>query len=406
MIILNGKYGAANVYAGIMEPEAASQIIELLNQPFTREQHIAIMPDVHAGAGCVIGTTMTITDKVSPNLVGTDIGCGMETIKLKEKNIDLKRLDEVIRERVPSGANIRIHRHKFASQIKYNDLRCMKFVKIDRAKLSIGTLGGGNHFIEVDKDENGNLYLIIHSGSRHLGVEAVKYYQNEAYLRLSKPDKQEINRIVSDLKSQGREREIQSALRQYQDAIPYIPKELAYCEGALFDDYMHDMKIIQDYAALNRRAIADEIVNGAGLHIDEQFTTIHNYVDTENMILRKGSVSAQKGERLLIPINMRDGSLICSGRGNPEYNFSAPHGAGRLFSRSRAKESFSMDQYREEMKDIFTTSVNEGTLDECPMAYKPLADILPYLADTVEIELHIKPIYNFKAGEAASIQCR
>lgn len=399
MVTLNGKYGTANVYASIIDNEAASQIIELLNQPFTKGQRISIMPDVHAGVGCVIGTTMTITDKIVPNLVGVDIGCGMETIKLKEKDIDLQKLDDVIRLNVPSGINIRTYRHKYASQIKYGDLRCLKHTNIDRAKLSVGTLGGGNHFIEVDKDENGSLYLIIHSGSRHLGVEAAKYYQNEAFFRLSKPDKQEIDNIVSDLKSKGREREISSALAEYRAMIPDIPKDLAYCEGGLFDDYIHDMKIIQGYAAINRKAMADEIVNGAGLHIDGQFTTIHNYIDTSNMILRKGSVSAQKGERLLIPINMRDGSLICSGKGNPDYNFSAPHGAGRLFSRSQAKKNFSIEQYKEEMKDIFTTSVNEGTLDECPMAYKSIDDIVPYLADTVEIEQRIKPIYNFKASD-------
>lgn len=399
MVILNGKYGTANVYASIIDNEASSQIIELLNQPFTKGQRISIMPDVHAGAGCVIGTTMTITDKIVPNLVGVDIGCGMETIKLKERDIDLQKLDDVIRSHVPSGINIRTYRHKYASQIKYGELRCLKFTNIDRAKLSVGTLGGGNHFIEVDKDENGSLYLIIHSGSRHLGVEAAKYYQNEAYFRLSKPDKQEIDNIVSVLKSEGREREIQSALAEYRARIPDVPKDLAYCEGELFDDYIHDMKIIQEYAAINRRAMADEIVNGMGLQIDEQFTTIHNYIDTANMILRKGSVSAQKGEKLLIPINMRDGSLICSGKGNPDYNFSAPHGAGRLFSRSQAKKNFSIEQYKEEMKDIFTTSVNEGTLDECPMAYKSFDDIVPFLADTVEIEQQIKPIYNFKASD-------
>lgn len=398
MMILKGKYNTANVYASVIEDEASAQIIELLNQPFAANQRIAIMPDVHAGAGCVIGTTMTITDKVVPNLVGVDIGCGMETVKLKEREIDLQRLDECIRGNIPAGMNIRSYRHKYAQQADLKSLKCSAHIDPDRAKLSVGTLGGGNHFIEVDKDKNGNLYLIIHSGSRHLGVETAKFYQNEAFRRLSKPDRQEINAIVDSLKKQNRQSEIRSALAEYQRKFPDIPKDLAYCEGEIFDSYIHDMRIVQRFAALNRKAMVDEIVNGMGLHIDEQFTTIHNYIDIDNMILRKGSVSAQSGEILLIPINMRDGSLICKGKGNPDYNYSAPHGAGRLFSRNQAKQNFSVEDYRNEMRGIYTTSVNESTLDECPMAYKSLDDIVGNLGDTVEILEQIKPIYNFKAN--------
>lgn len=398
MMILKGKYNTANVYASVIEDEASAQIIELLNQPFAANQRIAIMPDVHAGAGCVIGTTMTITDKVVPNLVGVDIGCGMETVKLKEREIDLQRLDECIRGNIPAGMNIRSFRHKYAQQADLKSLKCSAHIDPDRAKLSVGTLGGGNHFIEVDKDKNGNLYLIIHSGSRHLGVETAKFYQNEAFRRLSKPDRQEINAIVDSLKKQNRQNEIRSALAEYQRKFPDIPKDLAYCEGEIFDSYIHDMRIVQRFAALNRKAMVDEIVNGMGLHIDEQFTTIHNYIDIDNMILRKGSVSAQSGEILLIPINMRDGSLICKGKGNPDYNYSAPHGAGRLFSRNQAKQNFSVEDYRNEMRGIYTTSVNESTLDECPMAYKSLEDIIGNLGDTVEILEQIKPIYNFKAN--------
>lgn len=399
MMTLNGKYGTTSVYASIIENEAISQIIELLNQPFVQNQNIAIMPDVHAGAGCVIGTTMTITDKVIPNLVGVDIGCGMETIKLNEKDIDLKKLDDVIHNSVPSGTKIRSYRHKYASSIKLSNLNCLNYVNIDRAKLSIGSLGGGNHFIEVDKDINGNLYLIIHSGSRHLGVEIAKYYQNEAYYRLSKPCKQDIDKIVNELKSQGRQNEISSTLREYHNNFSNIPKDLAYCEGELFDSYIHDMKIAQEFAALNRKAIADEIISGMDFHIEEQFTTIHNYIDTEKMILRKGSVSAQSGEILLIPINMRDGSLICRGKGNPNYNFSAPHGAGRLMSRVKAKNCFTVEEFQKEMNGIYTTSVNNSTLDECPMAYKSMENIIDNLDDTVEVIGNIKPIYNFKASE-------
>ena len=398
MMILKGKYNTANVYASVIEDEASAQIIELLNQPFAANQRIAIMPDVHAGAGCVIGTTMTITDKVVPNLVGVDIGCGMETVKLKEREIDLQRLDECIRGNIPAGMNIRSFRHKYAQQADLKSLKCSAHIDPDRAKLSVGTLGGGNHFIEVDKDKNGNLYLIIHSGSRHLGVETAKFYQNEAFRRLSKPDRQEINAIVDSLKKQNRQSEIRSALAEYQRKFPDIPKDLAYCEGEIFDSYIHDMRIVQRFAALNRKAMVDEIVNGMGLHIDEQFTTIHNYIDIDNMILRKGSVSAQSGEILLIPINMRDGSLICKGKGNPDYNYSAPHGAGRLFSRNQAKQNFSVEDYRNEMRGIYTTSVNESTLDECPMAYKSLEDIVGNLGDTVEILEQVKPIYNFKAN--------
>ncbi|MBD5112996.1 MAG: RtcB family protein [Ruminococcaceae bacterium] len=398
MMILKGKYNTANVYASVIEDEASAQIIELLNQPFAADQRIAIMPDVHAGAGCVIGTTMTITDKVVPNLVGVDIGCGMETVKLKEREIDLQRLDECIRGNIPAGMNIRSYRHKYAQQADLKSLKCSAHIDPDRAKLSVGTLGGGNHFIEVDKDKNGSLYLIIHSGSRHLGVETAKFYQNEAFRRLSKPDRQEINAIVDSLKKQNRQSEIRSALAEYQRKFPDIPKDLAYCDDELFDSYIHDMRIVQRFAALNRKAMVDEIVNGMGLHIDKQFTTIHNYIDIDNMILRKGSVSAQSGEILLIPINMRDGSLICKGKGNPDYNYSAPHGAGRLFSRNQAKQNFSVEDYRDEMRGIYTTSVNESTLDECPMAYKSLEDIVGNLGDTVEILEQIKPIYNFKAN--------
>ncbi|MCH5204623.1 MAG: RtcB family protein [Oscillospiraceae bacterium] len=399
MMILKGKYAAANVYASVVDETAVSQIIELLNQPFAAESNIAIMPDVHAGAGCVIGTTMTLKDKVVPNLVGVDIGCGMETVRLEERELDFAALDKAIHENIPSGFNIRTSPHKYAKDINLEELYCRSSVNITKALNSIGTLGGGNHFIEVDKDDGGNLYLIIHSGSRHLGLETAKYYQNEAYARLSKPDKNVIDKIIAELKAQNRQQEIRKALAEYMGRIPKISKDLAYCEGESFEHYIHDMKIVQRFAVLNRKAMVDEIMGALGLHAAEQFTTIHNYIDTENMILRKGSVSAQKGEKLLIPINMRDGSLICIGKGNPDYNYSAPHGAGRLFSRSQAKETFTVEDYAMEMKGIYTTSVNRATLDECPMAYKSIDDIVSNLDDTVEIENRIKPVYNFKAGE-------
>ena len=273
-------------------------------------------------------------------------------------------------------------------------------INADRALASIGTLGGGNHFIEADKGEDGSIYIVIHSGSRHLGVETAKYYQNEAYRRLNKCSDKEKNELIERLKAEGKQKQIKAELKKLENTkTTSVPKHLAYCEGELFEQYIHDMKIVQQFAMLNRQAMMDEIIKGMHLHVTEQFTTIHNYIDTENMILRKGAVSAQAGEKLLIPINMRDGSLICVGKGNPEWNFSAPHGAGRLFSRSQAKQSFTVSEFKKQMQGIYTTSVSEQTLDECPMAYKSLDDIAGNIGDTADIIEVIKPIYNFKAGE-------
>ena len=357
------------------------------------------MPDVHAGTGCTIGTTMTITDKAVPNLVGVDIGCGMETAVLKEKHIELQKLDKLIYEKIPSGFEIREKPHRFAEKIDLSELYCIEHINPVRAELSIGTLGGGNHFIEADKGSDGKIYIVIHSGSRHLGVEVAKYYQNEAYRRLNKSSAKEVQELIDRLKAEGRERQIQQELKKLANTKRTdVPKHLAYTEGELFSQYIHDMKLVQKFAEINRQAMMTEIIKGMGLHITESFTTIHNYIDTDSMILRKGAVSAQKGERLLIPVNMRDGSLLCTGKGNADWNYSAPHGAGRLMSRSEAKESFTVSEYKKQMKGIYTTSVNSGTLDECPMAYKSIEDIVNNIGDTVEINDIIKPIYNFKAG--------
>jgi tRNA-splicing ligase RtcB len=342
MIEIKGKYNTAIVFTNNIETSAAQQIQELCNQEFVQGSSIRIMPDVHTGVGCTIGTTMTITDKVVPNLVGVDIGCGIEVSKLAQRHLELNKLDKLIREQIPSGFAIRDKEHSFVEDIDLNQLRCVKAVNMKRARRSIGTLGGGNHFIEVNKDSKGNLYLVIHSGSRNLGLQVAKYYQEEACRQIG----------------------------------PGIPKSLAYVSGQLFMDYIHDMKIIQAYAHLNRRAMVRQIVRGMKLEVAEQFTTIHNYIDTEAMVLRKGAVSARKGEKLLIPINMRDGSLICIGKGNPEWNYSAPHGAGRIMSRTQARNTLTMGQYRETMEGIFTTSVNRDTLDECPLAYKPMEEII------------------------------
>ncbi|MBQ1904322.1 MAG: RtcB family protein [Ruminococcus sp.] len=400
MIGLNGKYNSATVYTDLIDQGAVAQIIELCDQPMSEGARIRIMPDVHAGAGCTIGTTMTITDKVVPNIVGVDIGCGMETVKLKEKHIELQKLDKLIYEKIPSGFAVRQKVHRYAEKIDLTELYCYDRINADRALASIGTLGGGNHFIEADKGEDGSIYIVIHSGSRHLGVETAKYYQKEAYRRLNKCSDKEVSELIGRLKAEGRQKQIKAELKKLENTkTTSVPKHLAYCEGELFEQYIHDMKIVQQFAMLNRQAMMDEIIKGMHLHVTEQFTTIHNYIDTDNMILRKGAVSAQAGEKLLIPINMRDGSLICIGKGNPEWNYSAPHGAGRLYSRSQAKQSFTVSEFKKQMQGIYTTSVNEQTLDECPMAYKSFDDIADNIGDTADIIEVIKPIYNFKAGE-------
>ncbi|SFX27483.1 RtcB family protein [Ruminococcus sp. XPD3002] len=400
MIELKGKYNSAKVFTDVIEQDAVAQIISFCNQPMSAGSKIRIMPDVHAGSGCTVGTTMTITDKIIPNLVGVDIGCGMETVKLKEKHIELQKLDKLIYEKIPSGFAIREKPHRYNGKIDLTGLFCYPHIDPLRAEKSIGTLGGGNHFIEADKGEDGSIYIVIHSGSRHLGVEVAKYYQNEAYRRLNKSSDKEINELIAKLKAEGKHRQIQSELKKLENTkTTDVPKHLAYCEGELFDMYIHDMKIVQEFAMLNRQAMMDEIIKGMHLHVTEQFTTIHNYIDTDTMTLRKGAVSAQAGEKLLIPINMRDGSLICTGKGAPDWNCSAPHGAGRLMSRSQAKQSFTVSEFKKQMDGIYTTSVNAQTLDECPMAYKSMEDIVDNIGDTVEINEVIKPIYNFKAGE-------
>lgn len=397
-----GKYNRAMVFTDVIEEEAISQIQTLCNQEFTEGSKIRIMPDVHSGAGCTIGTTMTITDKIVPNLVGVDIGCGMETIKIKNKHIELQKLDKLIYEKIPSGFEIRDKAHKYAQEIDLLSLRCILDANINvvKAERSIGTLGGGNHFIEANKDSDGNIYIVIHSGSRHLGLEIANYYQNQGYKALNGNSKEDIQNLIIEYKQQGRQKEIQKAIKELTKTVKTnIPKSLAYVTGDLFDDYLHDMKLVQQFALLNRKAMMHEIIKGMKLDVIEQFTTVHNYIDTTNMILRKGAVSAQKDEKLLIPINMKDGSLICKGKGNSEWNYSAPHGAGRLMSRTKAKNSFTVSEFKKVMKDIYTTSVNKETLDECPMAYKSIDDIVNNIEDTVEILDIIKPIYNFKAGD-------
>ena len=399
MLELKGMYNEAKIFTDIVDEASISQVLLLLNQEFVSDSKIRLMPDIHAGAGCTIGTTMTITDKIVPNLVGVDIGCGMEVIEVKEKHIELGKLDKLIYEKIPSGFNLREKSHRYFKNINLEDLYCYKQIDKKRAEKSLGTLGGGNHFIEANKDDEGNIYIVVHSGSRHLGLEVANYYQEEGYKELNGSAQKDIDTLIMELKAQGKQKEIQKSIAALKNTKrTNIPRQLAYVSGGLFIQYIHDMKIIQKYAELNRQAMIDEIVKGMKLHVIDQFTTIHNYIDTDAMILRKGAVSAKDREKLLIPINMRDGSLICTGKGNDEWNQSAPHGAGRLMSRSAAKESFTVSEFKKQMEGIYTTSVNRDTLDECPMAYKGMDDIVNNIDDTVEIDRIIKPIYNFKAS--------
>lgn len=395
MLELKGKYSTAKVYTNVIEETAIGQIIEVCNQEFTNGCKIAIMPDVHAGKGCTIGTTMEIKDKVVPNLVGVDIGCGMLCIKLKDKDIDFQALDDIIRKHVPYGMNIRNHPHKFISNVNLEDLKCKKVINMDRAEKSLGSLGGGNHFIEVNKDEFDNLYLVIHTGSRNLGKQIAEYYQDIAINSLTDTtDKKK--ELIAKLKAEGRSQDIQSELKKIEK--PKIATHLAYLEGENLENYLHDIDIAQRYSTENRHAIADTIITTMGLTIDESFTTIHNYIDLKYSILRKGAISAQLGEKVIIPINMRDGSIIAIGKGNPEWNYSAPHGAGRILSRGKAKEQLSIDEFKNTMSNVWSTSVCESTLDESPMAYKPIDDILNNVQDTIDIQTILKPVYNFKAN--------
>ncbi len=400
MIEIKGKYNEAKIFTDLADSASLAQVQELCNQEFTAGSRIRLMPDIHAGAGCTIGTTMTIRDKVVPNLVGVDIGCGMETVRLRESRMEMQKLDRLIREKIPSGFEIRKEPHRYAEEIDLSELACAAHVNLPRAEKSIGTLGGGNHFIEIDRDDEGNLYLVVHSGSRHLGVEVAKYYQEEGYKVLNRSDDASVKEMIDRMKAEGRQKEIRKERKKLKNTKRTdIPKALAYVSGELFDRYIHDMKIVQRFAALNRQAMTDEILRGMKLHAEERFTTIHNYIDTDSMILRKGAVSSQKGEQLLIPVNMRDGSLICVGKGNEDWNCSAPHGAGRLMSRSEAKQSFTVSEFKKQMENVYTTSVNRETLDECPMAYKGMENILDNIGPTADVVRIIRPIYNFKAGD-------
>lgn len=394
MKIIKTNFGKeVKVFAETFEHEAYEQIKRLANYEAYRDSIIRIMPDSHAGKGCTVGTTMTITDKVTPNLVGVDIGCGMLTVELADQHIPCEKLDAVINELIPNGFNVH---DTPKADFDFSNLRCVNDVDLERACLSIGTLGGGNHFIEIGYSEmNNRHYLVIHTGSRKLGGDVCRHYQKLAE-NAESGRAIEVRKTIAKLKAEGRETEIQEAIRR----IPHgnEDKELAHLSGKDFEDYIGDMAIVQRFAALNRATIANIIIKALGFTEVSRFETIHNYIDFSRMMLRKGAVSAEFGEKLLIPINMRDGSLICIGKGNPDWNYSAPHGAGRLMSRGRAKELLSMDEFANSMKGIYTTSVNESTIDEAPQAYKSMEEIKRLITDTVDIVDTIKPIYNFKAS--------
>lgn len=400
MIEIKGLYNTAKCFCATLEEAARNQIEAVCSQEAFAGSKIRIMPDVHAGMGCTIGTTMTITDKVVPGMVGVDIGCGMETVKIAERTVDFDRLDALIRQEIPSGSDIRKDPHPLNSEINLYQLRCSRNVSIPRAQCSIGTLGGGNHFIEVDRNDSGEIYIVVHSGSRHLGKETAEYYQQQGRFAMWGGSRRQIDQLIAEYRAAGHWQEIQPAIDELRKEHPIsIPRDLAYVENDLFDDYIHDMKLVQQFAVLNRKAIMDVILTGMGFTAVDDFTTIHNYIDTDTMILRKGSVSAREGEKLLIPINMRDGSLICIGKGNEDWNCSAPHGAGRLMSRKQALAELSMEEYQSEMEGIYSTCVVRDTLDESPMAYKPMDEIVQQIQPTAEIIEIIKPVYNFKASE-------
>ena len=364
MFEIEGDFSKAKVFAEQLEPSAMGQLKALCNQEFTKGSTIRIMPDAHAGAGCVVGTTMTIGDFVVPNLVGVDIGCGMHAVKLDKPRLDFPKLDKVIMQNVPTGFRCRKRPHRFLGNCRIDELTVAKAVVDEKARHSIGSLGGGNHFIEVARDEeSGEHWLVVHSGSRHIGLSVATLHQKKA----------------TDSRAEN------------------VPAPLAPLSGQDMEDYLHDMVIMQEYADWNRRAIVDEILKGMGWDEADSFATIHNFIDPEDRVLRKGAVSARKGERLLIPMNMRDGSLICEGLGNEDWNCSGPHGAGRLYSRTEAKARLTLTNFKKEMEGIYSTRVLPSTLDESPEAYKPMESILAQIGDSVKITHRLKPVYNYKA---------
>lgn len=401
-IKIKGNVNVAICYAKIIEDEAVEQIHRMCDYEFTEGSKIRVMPDVHAGKGCTIGTTMTVKDKAVPNIVGVDIGCGMYTVNLGRVEINMEQMDAAAHF-IPSGSNVWEGRKE---RFDLLDLRCYRDLKdARRLERSLGTLGGGNHFIEIDQAADGTKYLVIHSGSRNLGKQVAEFYQRLA-IELNKGKEEYFAKrdaLIAEYKAAGRRNEIQAALKalKWEAREATIPEDLCFVYGQYLEDYLHDVEICQRFARRSRELMAEIILQRLGIEAVDAFHTIHNYIDTDEMILRKGAIAAHKGEKVLIPINMRDGSVLAIGKGNPDWNYSAPHGAGRIMSRTAAKERLNLEEYRREMEGIYTTSVNEATLDEAPMAYKSLEDIIDVIGDTVSIVEVLKPIFNFKASEQA-----
>ena len=373
MQILNGKYASAKIFTETMEEYALSQLQMLVDHPVFQGSQIRIMPDVHPGKVGTIGFTATVTERILPSVVGNDIGCGMTLAKLKHPRKEFQKLDVVIREAVPSGVSLRKRPHRFCADFDLAQLLCAEHMNVDRTARSLGTLGGGNHFIELDQDENGDLYVVIHSGSRHLGTAVMEYYLTAGQ---------------KYLKKQGSD----------------VPYEWTYLEGGLMADYIHDVEIVQKFAQLNREAILDELAKGMQWKLSDTHTCAHNYIDSDGsvsdgkMVIRKGAISARKGEKVIIPINMRDGVILGSGLGNEDWNCSAPHGAGRVMKRQEVMSSFTVAQYKKEMKGVYSSCIGKGTLDEAPFAYRSMEQIAEAIAETVNIDKILKPVYNFKAG--------
>ena len=402
MLEIKGKVNTAICYATVIEEEAIEQIRRMCDFEFTAGSKIRIMPDVHAGKGCTIGTTMTVIDKVVPNVVGVDIGCGMYTVNLGNIEIDFEKLDEACHF-IPSGMEVWQGRQE---HFDLQQLRCFRELKDSkRLERSLGTLGGGNHFVEIDMSQDGTKYLVIHTGSRNLGKQVAEIYQKLAVdLDRGMEDFfEQREELIRTYKEQGRRSEIQDALkeiiRKREIKMATMPEDLCYLYGKYFENYLADIEVCQQFAKRNREIMAEIIMERCGYTAVEAFHTIHNYIDTEEMILRKGAIAAHKGEKVLIPINMRDGSVLAVGKGNAEWNYSAPHGAGRVLSRTNARKELTLEAYKNAMEGIYTTSVNEHTLDEAPMAYKSLDDIIDVIGESVEIIEVLKPIYNFKASE-------
>jgi len=399
MMEIKGQVNTAVCFAKVIEDEAIEQIRRMCDYEFTAGSQIRIMPDVHAGKGCTIGTTMTVKDKAVPNIVGVDIGCGMYTVNLGKVEIDMEQMDAAAHF-IPSGLNVWEGRKEHFDLL---GLRCYRGLKdAKRLERSLGTLGGGNHFIEIDQAADGTKYLVIHSGSRNLGKQVAEFYQRLA-IDLNKGKEEYFAKrdaLIAEYKAAGRRNEIQDALKalKWEAREATIPEDLCFVYGQYLEDYLHDVEICQRFARRSRELMAEIILQRLGIEAVDAFHTIHNYIDTDEMILRKGAIAAHEGEKVLIPINMRDGSVLAIGKGNPDWNYSAPHGAGRIMSRTAAKENLDLDEYRREMEGIYTTSVNEATLDEAPMAYKSLSDIIDVISESVDVIEVLKPIYNFKAN--------